>query len=229
MANVVVSAAATTIEVTALPGFAINTPTPQVEAIVASPQATALQISTADSSTVISSHPAHTFGGIVAQPSVNLNVGTQQDPVSVNTAFANFNYKFPNFVDAGTSSLSIGDLVFFEHSIGYNSYNVKLRAVDINNEAKGASNALFIFKGHTANLLILMHKGFYDYETSDNRIDTWSPGFTTYINQNNKIDIGSDFGAGQWVRSIGYCVPNTENKYRVWFAGDTTYIKLQNA
>jgi len=228
MANVEVSAAATIIEVTVLPGFAINTPSPQVEAVVASPQATSAQITTVDAQTIVNTLPSFNFGGVGVQPSITLNLGTQQDPVSVNQAFSNFNYKFPNFVDIGTSSFTVGDIVFFQYVSGYNLHNVKLTAIDVNNESKGASNALFIFKGHTDGLLILMHKGFYDYESGDSRVDDWIAGRTTYINQDNKLDVGSDFTNGQWVRSIGFCVPNLEGKKRVWFAGDTTYIKLQN-
>lgn len=228
MANVVISAAATTISVNALPGFAINTPTPQVTAINASPQATETQVAMVDATTVVVSPQVNNFGGLVAQPAITLNVGTQQDPVSVNQSFSNFKYKFPNFVDSSTSDLVAGDIVYLKHVSSYNAYNSQVEKADVNNEDKGASNALFIFVEHSSNLLILLHKGFYDYETNDTRVDDWMPGRTTYINQNNKLDIGSDFKGGQWVRSIGFCVPNSDSKQRVWFAGDTTYIKLQN-
>ena len=228
MANIVVSAAATSINITALPGFAINTPIAQIPAIIASPQATDVQVDMVDATTVTISPQTNDFGGIVAQPAITLNVGTQQDPVSVNQAFSNFKYKFPNFVDSSTSELVAGDIVYLKHVNLYNLYNAQVEKADVNVESKGASNALFIFVEHSSNLLILLHKGFYDYETSDTRVDDWVPGRTTYINQNNKLDVGSDFIGGQWVRSIGFCVPNKDSKHRVWFAGDTTYIKLQN-
>lgn len=228
MSEITVTSAETTISITALPGFAVSTPTPQVTAIIASPEATSIDISDTSESIVVSSQ-INTFGGLVAQPSITLNVGTQQDPVSVNQSFSNFKYKFPNFVDAGTSAFSAGDIVYFNDRPGYNTYNVDLKAVNVADEAQGASNALFVFEEHTsAGTLVLLHKGFYDYETSDSRIDTWKIGQSLYLNQNNKIDTGADFTGGQWVRSIGFAVPNTDGKYRVWFDGDSTYVKLSN-
>jgi hypothetical protein len=225
--SITVSPAQTSIKITALPGFAINTTLPQTEAVIASPTTTGVDIKEISPTTISTTPQTHSFGGIVAQPNVTLYIGTQQDPVSVNQSFSNFKYKFPNFAQ-DVSSIVEGDIVYFKDS-GATDYDVEIEKVDVMNTDKGAKGALYIFIEKTAtDTLILLHKGFYDYSGTSTQIDTWTAGHTIYLNNSNKIDADvSQFVGGQWIRSLGFCVPNTTSTKRVWFEGDTTFVKIK--
>ena len=227
MANEIQIAASTTIvQITALPGFAINTPEPQVTAIEANAQATSINVFDVSNAVTVSTQ-TFDFGGLTSTP-VTLNVGTQQDPVAVNQAFSNFKYKFPNFVQ-DTSSFNSGDVVYFESGVN-NNYGVEIRKADVTNVEFGAKGALYLFIEHVSTTLVLLHKGFHDYSNTSTQIDTWTAGHTLYLNRQNKIDADvSEFAAGQWVRSIGFCVPNVDSVKRIWFEGDTTFVRLKNA
>tara|TARA_B100001063_G_C16742262_1_gene545441 strand:- start:481 stop:1173 length:693 start_codon:yes stop_codon:yes gene_type:complete len=223
--SITIGASATTINIVANPGFAINTPAPQVTAIEANPTATSVNINEVSASISVSTQ-TFDFGGIASAP-VTLNVGTQQDPVSVNQDFSNFKYKFPNFAQ-DVSTFSAGDVVYFESS-SETSYGVRIEKADVTNTSRGAKGALYIFiEKSSSNTLILLHKGFHDYANSSTQIDTWIAGHTLYLNSSSKLDADvGQFAAGQWIRSLGFCVPNTTSTKRIWFEGDTTFVKLK--
>ena len=226
-ATISIQAAASTISITAFPGFAINSTIPSVSVLTPTAQATQdINISTDLSQSISVTMTPFTFGGLTAQPDINLNVGTQQDPVSVNQSFQNFKYKFINFAQ-DTSSLNAGDVVYFHATVDSSNYGVEIRKVNVSNVQNGAKHSLFIFLTKTAqNTLVLLQKGFYDFSQTSNQIGTWIAGETLYLNSVGVFDT-TNFGDGQWIKSVGYCVPNTDNVKRIWFEADTTFVKLK--
>ena len=83
---------------------------------------------------------------------------------------------------------------------------------------------LFVFISYIGTTLKVMHKGYL--EIPDSKINNWSVGSTLYLNNNNILDIVPATGSGNWVRSLGFCIPNKENKKIIWFEPDSTYLKL---
>jgi len=162
-----------------------------------------------------------------------INVGAQVN-ITLGTLPANpfaeelsgFKYSFPNFVDSGTSGLSFGDVVYLEEDLesGANVWGSKCVAVDTSDIYKGAFNALFLFIKHEGDTLHLLNKGYFDLE--DTNLSHWTSGRTIYLNSSEKLDILPTGVPGSWVRSLGFCVPNKDNKKRIWFEADSTYIKI---
>ena len=162
-----------------------------------------------------------------------INIGAQLN-VTIGTLFESpitseldgFKYSFPNFVDSGTSSFVYGDIVYLESNISETSNDWGANCIKANNidVYSGAFNNLFVFISHINNNLIILHKGFFDLE--DVNITQWTAGRTLYLNSQNKLDITPTSLSGSWVRSLGFCVPNKNNRKRIWFEPDSTYIKI---
>lgn len=157
---------------------------------------------------------------------VNITLGKEPENVFAKE-LDGFKYSFPNFVDSGASSLVFGDVVYLESDleVGANDWNAKCKKVDVSDIYKGAFQALFIFISHENNSLQLMNKGHFDLESS-NFSTQWTAGRTIYLNNENKLDITPTGNPGGWIRSLGFCLPNKENKKRIWFEPDSTYIKI---
>lgn len=142
-----------------------------------------------------------------------------------------YKYSFPDFNNYGDddlTTLTAGDIICFKPDTtgSINSYSTTLKLADVSNLDNGAYNTLMIFLSYNNGTLKVLHKGFFDYETNSTNVNNWEVGRTIYLNANNKIDTTPTTQASNWVRSLGFCVPNKENKYRVWFEPDSTYIKL---
>jgi len=140
-----------------------------------------------------------------------------------------FKYKFDNFVMTSSDQalFSVGDIVYFKSQSGYNTYNTKLKKAQTSN-MDGAKSGLLIFLGYSSdNTLMVMSKGYFDYEQSDNRCVNWSSGRTIYLNNLSNIDVTPSTLSNYWVKSIGTCIPNTDNKNRIWFDPDSTYLKIR--
>ena len=163
-----------------------------------------------------------------------INIGAQLN-VTIGTLFESpitseldgFKYAYPNFVDAGTSSLVFGDVVFLKSDLSdtANEWGALCRKADVNSIDDGAYNNLFIFISHSHNdKLVVLQKGFFDLDNAN--ISQWTAGRALYLNNNNVLDITPTSNGGNWVRSLGFCVPNNNNKKRVWFDPDSTYIKI---
>ena len=162
-----------------------------------------------------------------------INVGSQIN-VTLGTLFESpmqseldgFKLCLPNFVDANLSSLSYGDVVYLESNIssGANEWKANCKLANVDDVYSGAFNALFVFISHNNNNLIILSKGYFDLEESN--ITQWTAGRTLYLNEISKFDITPTSGTGGWVRSLGYCLPNTINSKRIWFEPDSTYIKI---
>lgn len=163
--------------------------------------------------------PSTAIGGITFQQTVELQVGMQTNSLVPQLLNA-FQYTFEDFTLSGT--FEYGDLVYFNHSS--NEYNAALNKADVNNTSKGAFNNLFVFISYIGTTLKVMHKGYL--EIPDGKINNWSVGSTLYLNNNNILDIVPATGGGNWVRSLGFCIPNKENKKIIWFEPDSTYLKL---
>jgi hypothetical protein len=46
------------------------------------------------------------------------------------------------------------------------------------------------------------------------------------LNAAGKLDTSPSTTSGHWVRSLGFCIPNNQNKKTVWFEPDSTYLKI---
>ncbi len=170
---------------------------------------------------IVSNAAPVNIGQIVPQPDINIAIG--EVPSSNTAGVLNaFQYKFQNFEITDPESYEPGMLVSFNG--GSNNYNGNLAAVHTQNIAF-AYQGLWIFVSYSESSkdLVLMQKGYIDLQ--DDQINNWVIGRTIYFNQ-DKFDTTPTTVSQQWVRSLGYCVPNTENKKRIWFDPDTTYLKL---
>ena len=162
---------------------------------------------------------------INAMPQLCVNLGDLPlDPFL--SELQGYKYTFPNFIDSGTSTLSFGDVVYLESDLtnNANEWGSKCKKADVTLVSKGAYSPLFIFISHSGNTLHLLNKGFFDLEASN--ISQWTAGRTIYLNENNVLDITPTNGSANWVRSLGFCVPNNSNKKRIWFEADSTYLKI---
>ena len=178
-----------------------------------------LDVTTAESSLSVSSFDI--------SGAMNVTLGTL--PYSqLGAELDGFKYIFKDFSITNSASLSAGDIVYFKQNIGYNSYNCEVVKADIG-DMNGAYSNLMVFLSYnnTSKNLYVMHKGYFDYETNAAQINNWSPGRTIYLNNSNKIDITPTTSSGGWIKSLGNCIPNKVNKFRIWFDPDTTYIKLR--
>jgi len=174
-----------------------------------------------------------------ASNALNVTLGTAASSQLLESLDA-YKYSFPDFNNYGVingvvsafsedlTTLTAGDIICFRpHTTGtFNQYNTTLKLADVSDLDKGAYNSLMIFLSYNNGTLKVLHKGFFDYETNSTNVNDWQVGRTIYLNEENKIDIVPTTQPSNWVRSLGFCVPNKENKYRVWFEPDSTYIKL---
>jgi len=140
-----------------------------------------------------------------------------------------FKYNFSNFtLNNAEGYFNVGDIVYFtvDNSESANDYGTKLLKASTLSTSLGAYNNLMIFLSYDNGSLTLIHKGYFDYEPDDANISGWSPGRTLYLDGNNRLSTIPTTTPSSWVRSLGFCVPNTLGKYRVWFEADSTYLKL---
>lgn len=138
-----------------------------------------------------------------------------------------YKYSLDGFTISNANTFTTGDIVYFEFSNGANPYNSIIKKADVQHVSKGAYMSLMIFLSYNNGLLRVMHKGYFDYESTDTtNINGWSVGRTIYLDHVNKINTIPTANPGHWVRSLGFCVPNNLGKKRIWFEPDRTYLKL---
>tara|TARA_B110000091_G_scaffold164440_1_gene175655 strand:+ start:39901 stop:40596 length:696 start_codon:yes stop_codon:yes gene_type:complete len=164
-------------------------------------------------------------GGIDAYSSVNISLGVQPFNNTANS-MSGFIYTFSGFHVENIEDFSVGDFVVFNASIDpiHDSYKSKLYKADTSSMDRGATTNIFILKVINAGGISVMHKGFHDYELLDSIIEEWIPGQTLYSN-NEGLSINPPTASSSWIRSVGFCVPNIDDKKRIWFEPDSTYIK----
>tara|TARA_R100000278_G_scaffold121344_1_gene105052 strand:+ start:273 stop:959 length:687 start_codon:yes stop_codon:yes gene_type:complete len=220
------SVASQTITISANAGHNITPATSATESISPSPSATInIDPTNASFDTAINASNASTIiGDIAVQPDINVNVGIgtlTSTPFKLNS----FKYTFDGFEISNAESYSPGDIVFFK--IGTNDYNSDIEKADTSNLTKGAYNNLWMFISYSnaSKDLVLMQKGYFDFTFETATFGTWEVGRTIYLTNLGFLNISPSTFSGHWVRSLGYCVPNKENKKRVWFEPDSTYLK----
>tara|TARA_E500000305_G_C4019851_1_gene238002 strand:+ start:677 stop:1384 length:708 start_codon:yes stop_codon:yes gene_type:complete len=173
-----------------------------------------------------------TLGGLVLQPDINVQVGVQTNSI-VQQMLNTFRYTFPGFPEEEISSNvtpNSGHVCFFDSStvLGtsetFSVYNCSFARANVNNLSTGAKTNLFIYITYANNELVVLHKGYIDLP--DGAINNWSAGKTIYLDPNSVLDTAPTGVSGDWVRSLGFCVPNTQGKKRIWFEADSTYLKI---
>lgn len=157
--------------------------------------------------------------GVAAGLQVNVGVAAsssfQNEMQGFKSLFKSFNNSPANFTHGQTCYFKTANSV---------AYNCNLQAVNVADDAYGQSQ-LFIFLAFANTNLYVMRKGYFDYPTNSTLIENWVPGRTLYIASNNKLTTAPVFSSGAYVRSVGFCVPNTDGVYRVWFESDNTFVK----
>lgn len=228
-ASIGIAEATASITINAEPAFAItpNASATNSSVFVPSPSNEAL-IDVLDS-TYIPKVQADTqsaaIGGIVYQQSVNVTVGANTNSLVPQLLNA-YQYVFENIaLPSSVEEFEYGDVVFFiQDTTDLNNYNASILKASVTNTSLGAFNNLFIFQSYENNTLKVMHKGYI--EIPDNKINSWSVGSTLYLNSDSKLNTSPTTSSGHWVRSLGFCIPNNENKKIIWFEPDSTYLKL---
>ncbi len=140
-----------------------------------------------------------------------------------------FKYVFPNFTGDYIDVFSPGDVVCFQKddSENKNSYEATIVHALTSVMNKGAQNNLFLFLRFNGDDLHLLHKGYFDFEQDATNFDDWEAGSVIYLNDNNKLNTSPATVSGSWVKSLGFCIPNTSTKKRIWFESDSTYLKIR--
>ena len=172
------------------------------------------------------------IGGIAFQKEVNISLGAPSNTLVPELLNA-YLFKFPGFSFSGSdSSIEEGDLVYFRPNSGVipgvDSFRCTLQKINVSNPQAGAFSQIFYFKDYDENsqLLRVFAKGYI--EVPDSKLASWQTGRTLYAFNDNLFSIVPTTRKGDWVRSLGFCVPNlNNNKKLVWFDPDTTHIKLR--
>jgi len=167
------------------------------------------------------------IGGIVNQQPLSIQVGAEINSLVPQLLNA-FQYVFDDFENPGSiANAEYGDVVFLYPATGANNYQTQGGKASVTNTSFGALSNLFIFQSYIGNTLKLMHKGYIEIpESKFTATHTWQSGYTIYLSNDNKLSTQPATESGNWVRSLGFCVPNKENKRIIWFEPDSTYLKL---
>tara|TARA_R110002096_G_scaffold65707_3_gene159877 strand:+ start:1038 stop:1730 length:693 start_codon:yes stop_codon:yes gene_type:complete len=207
-------------------GFSITPHTSYSSYVLAEPSGS-LEFSVIDSEIYSIESPTTNLevGSIDIASDLSVTLGTL--PLNtVNRDLDGFRYVFDNFTLLNPESFTAGDIVFFKEESSLNDYGTKIVKATTDNMNAAFSN-LMIFLKYDEGKLFILHKGFFDYELDSEYVNDWSPGRTIYLNSQNNIDLTPTSISGSWVKSLGMCIPNKENKQRIWFDADTTYLKIR--
>jgi len=164
---------------------------------------------------------------IVQQQTIAINsfgVGLNGLPNGATDSLMELKYLFESFPSPGV--FEYGDVCAFENTaLSINPYGASLVQVNTNQPIHASKN-LFVFVSYENENLILMQKGFIDFEdTTSSSLDSWDVGDTLYL-KDNKMAVTPPQTSGHFVKSIGFCMPNIENKKRIWFEPDSTYFTI---
>ena len=153
------------------------------------------------------------------------NIGASIFPNGITESLMELKYLYDGFTGT-TDSASYGDVVVFVPTEdSSNPYGCIVQKASTNNPAHANKN-LMIFVSNQNQNLILMHKGYVDFDnTTDSSLGSWVVGSNIYSNQ-KKIETITPTTAGSWVKSIGFCVPNLQGKKRIWFESDSTFFTI---
>jgi hypothetical protein len=207
-------------------GVAFNVNATNQEFVVPTPTTTVFEASSGIVEYDLTVDGTPSAEAISAAGSVNITLGTLPANDLYETR-SSFKHLYKNFVDSGTSSFVQGDVVVLKSNLADSANDWKATCIkaDTANEEAGAFSALHIFISHTNNDLILVSQGYFD--VPDSKVTQWTAGRTLYLDNLNKFNIvPSQIVSGGWVRSLGYSVPNTDSKKRIWFQPDSTFVKI---
>ena len=125
------------------------------------------------------------------------------------------------------SNVSYGDVVVFNNIVpaNVNPYGVELEKANTSTPGH-ANKTMMVFISHESGVLTLMHKGYIDFTTiTESSLSSYAQVDGLYVNGSN-IAISPPQTTGSWVKSIGFCMPNMEGVYRIWFESDSTYFTI---
>ena len=164
---------------------------------------------------------------IVQQQTIAINsfgVGLNGLPNGATDSLMELKYLFEGFPFPGV--FEYGDVCAFTNSTDSNNpYSAALVSVHTNQTVYASKN-LFVFISYENGNLIVMQKGFIDFEDTENSsLDSWIEGDTLYL-KNDKMAVTPPQTSGHFVKSIGFCMPNIENKKRIWFEPDSTFFTI---
>jgi hypothetical protein len=166
---------------------------------------------------------------LTQQANIALNatgVGTGSLPNTISESLIELKYSFPDFVQSDMNDFTYGDVVVLADGDS-NSYGCVLAKANTLISSH-ASKMLMVFVSYSGSTLVLMHKGYIDFDnvSETGPITSWSNGQTLYVS-GTQVGINPPSISGHWVKSIGFCMPNINNKKRIWFESDSTYLTLQ--
>ena len=224
--NITIAPPVHKVKIEPVSGFVFN-PATVSHGFIPSPTNPVLLTAAGVSNTALTTEiPPATLGGIVMQPAINVEVGSSTDSI-VPQLLNSFKYDFPNWTSNNTALTSANfptaSVVYIENT-GNNTYGCSLERASTDNLDTGAKHNLFLFLSYSNFTLKVLHKGYYD--VPNQLMDNWAAGKTIYLNENGRLDTSPSSTSGHWVRSLGFCIPNVQNKKRVWFEPDTTYLKI---
>ena len=155
----------------------------------------------------------------------SLGLGLSSLPNGATESLMELKYAFEGWPSV-SSTISYGDVVVFNTLVpaSTNPYGVLLEKADTSNP-EHANKSMMVFVSHINGTLILMHKGYIDFTDIDNALNSYVQGDGLYVNGSN-ISITPPQTSGSWVKSIGFCMPNIEGVYRIWFESDSTYFTI---
>jgi|21_taG_2_1085346.scaffolds.fasta_scaffold19288_2 hypothetical protein len=158
---------------------------------------------------------------------INANTFGGSLPNGINNSLIELKYSYPAFNQDSLSNYTKGELVVFKEdsSASKNAYSTLMEKASTGT-IEHANKNLMIFISYSNGVLTAMHKGYLDFEDTNGPLSSWSVGRSLYVNGTN-IGINPSGSTGSWVKSIGFCMPNSDDVKRIWFEPDSTYLILQ--
>lgn len=153
-------------------------------------------------------------------------VGLGSLPNGATESLIEIKYDFDSFTSLN-ASLQKGDACVFHSTtqgVGGSYENTSLSKADTNT-ANNSTKNIFIFISYANSIVTLMHKGYVEYENLNEGLQSWQAGDTLYMN-GNKISLTPPQTSNNWVKSIGFCFPNINNKLLIWFEPDSTVFTI---
>jgi len=180
-------------------------------------------VGTSVAANIINADAIASLSDIGTSATLQVNVG-----IAAHSQFQNelqgFKVLYKGF-EADVSSFSFGDVCYFQETSNSVPYSVYLRSADVIQQLYGQSQ-LFVFLSYQNGNLLLMRKGYIDYPTTSTSITNWKAGKMLYIDKDDKFNTEVSYTSGNYVRSVGFCVPNKDGVYRIWFESDNTFVRV---
>ena len=153
-------------------------------------------------------------------------VGLGSLPNGATESLIELKYDFDNIPNFD-NGLQKGDLCIMQTTASgqEGSYeSLSLLKADTNTPNQSTKN-VFIFISRINGIFTLMHKGYVEYENLEGGLQSWRAGETLYVNE-GKLSLSPPQTSNNWVKSIGFCFPNINNKLLIWFEPDSTVFTI---